>query len=320
MKSIIDSTIVVIRSADERTHDVCRELVLKQVSASCLSIVQECPFEAALRKCYKIGIDSDAKWMVTVDADVLLMENSIEFLVQAAEQMPANYFQLEGRIFDKITGLYRQAGHRIYRTEYLREALKLIPQDGNQIRPEYYTLQHMGQIGYPSRRVAGVVGLHDFEQYYSDLYRKSFVHAIKHKWLVSSLIERCTSHLHQDADFLVILKGMWDGLTTDDTVSIDKNKFLDSSRNVLVNLGLTEKESVGDFKTFAQGFRGYFSEKVLEYHIPDFDSQDEPIVHVEELTNWFHKAVRHFDRHGPVKGSSAALGILLKRIGQYLDS
>ena len=69
MSILLDSVIVVIRASNERTFDLCKALCLAQGVES-LSIVQEVPFEEALRKCYEIGIASNKKWMVTVDADV----------------------------------------------------------------------------------------------------------------------------------------------------------------------------------------------------------------------------------------------------------
>ncbi|MBL0226738.1 MAG: hypothetical protein IPQ16_14535 [Geobacteraceae bacterium] len=294
--------------------------MLKQVSIDRLSIVQECPFEAALRKCYEIGIESGKKWMVTVDADVLLSHGSIASLLFAAEQMPGNYFQLEGRIYDKITGIYRQAGHRIYRTEYLKKAINLIPKDATQIRPEYFTLQQMGQLGYLSRRVANVVGLHDFEQYYGDYYRKAFIHAVKHKWHVNSYIERCARY-HQDVDFLVILKGLCDGLESNDNVSIDKSKFIVKSRVALDEMGIIEKEPINNTKSFVHNFESNYAETVSKYSIPDFQTQDETVFPVadESCFGWYNKTKLNFERLGPINGSVSLVGKLLKHIGQYLD-
>jgi hypothetical protein len=316
---INESAIVVIRSAQERTIEICKELVAKQIDKDNIITLHEYPFELALRKCYELGNDSNAKWMVTLDADVLLRSSSIKELVLKAEQMPENYIQLEGRIFDKIMGMYRQAGHRVYRTKFLSQALNTIPSAGTQIRPEYFTLQQLGKIGYPSRRVADVFGLHDFEQYYLDLYRKSVVHAQKHSYFVPNLIERCTRYLHKDTDYLVILKGLWDGLIRADAVTIDKRRFLEDGRRALDELCLEEKASIVDKQSFVDHIHNYYAEIVREYPVPEFQVQDDPHEIVVVKNSWYSLIQQRFERYGLIKGSLTSVGVLLKMVGKALD-
>lgn len=319
MKDMLDSTIVVIRSSNERTSGLCRELCLKQTSEDNLKIVQEVPFERALRKCYETGIASNKKWMVTVDADVLLVDSAIETLIQNAELMPQHYIQLEGRVFDKITGLYRQAGHRIYRAELLPLSLNQIPPEGEQVRPEFFTLQQMGALGNPSRRIPDVVGLHDFEQSFFDLYRKSFVHAVKHPYWINDLIVRSTKRLDIDADYLVVLKGLWDGMTTKSIVSIDKRKFIEVGMAALESLGLEEKRSIEDVDRFKHTFPEYFTRVTTKQLAPQFILQDEPKNEDRGRNKWAPEIQARIARHGFLRGGIASFGGLLVRIGRYLD-
>ena len=133
--------IVVIRTVGERTFEACKALVIKQVPEALVYVVSEQPFEATLRHCYQIGIDSGAEWMMTLDSDVLLREEAIKNLLSEAERLPPQYLQLEGLLFDKLTGIYRNVGHRIYRTKYLDKALECIPPERSEIRPEDATLK-----------------------------------------------------------------------------------------------------------------------------------------------------------------------------------
>lgn len=326
-----NTLIIVMRCADERTTEICAGMASRQVQEDSFVIVNERPFENALRKSYEVGIERGSKWTMTIDADVMLNPGSVDILRKAAELMPDNYIQLEGRVFDKILGSYRQAGHRIYRTELLPLALKHVPEAGREIRPEYFTLQQVGQHGHPSRRIAEIVGLHDFEQSYADLYRKSFVHARKHREFVGSLIERCSAHLHNDADFLVILKGLWDGLTSSDSISIDKNRFLNKSKQALEELGIDEKAPLSGAEAFIKNYMNYLSTITHEYPPLDFQVQDDPstnpvlqsqdklITAAARQSKWFAKARQRFEKNGPIKGSVAVIGALLKRIGHYLD-
>jgi len=315
-----DILTVVLRCAGERTTQACADLLSRQIPVASLVFVNERPFEKALRRTFEIAMERGTKWTITVDADVLMCDGSLASLLKAAEAMPNNYIQLEGRIFDKVFGVYRQAGHRIYRTSLLSLALQHVPEVGKTIRPEYFTLQKMGQCGYPSRRIADIVGLHDFEQFYLDLYRKSFVHAKKHTWLVTSLIERCTRYCHQDTDFLIILKGLWDGLVSTDMVSIDKCAFHDRGSHALDEMGIEEKLPLPVPELFLRGFHDLYCKTVRQYPIPIFVGQDEPSACQRGSEGWFAGVQLRFERHGLLKGSAAVVGALLKRVGRYLDS
>lgn len=236
--------IVVIRTVGERTFEVCRGIVIKQIPKHLLYIVSEQPFEKTLQRCYEIGIESGAKWMMTLDADVLLREGAIKDFIAEAEALPANYFQLEGLLYDKLTGLYRKVGHRMYRTEYLDKALECLPQPREAIRPEYTTLLRMEELGYLSKEIDTVFGIHDYEQYLSDVYRKAFVHAQKHPEWISRFIERWKLEVEQDNDYRIALKGLYDGLMFTGKVSIDKRDFIDKSKIGMKYLELSEKEEI----------------------------------------------------------------------------
>jgi hypothetical protein len=232
---------IVIRAANERTFAACHSLLLQQVPADCVEVVNECPFERALQHTYKIGIQRAARWTMTLDADVLLREHIVKEFVAEAEAMPEHSLQIEGRVHDKLTGRYRQAGHRIYRTCHLERALREIPPIGTEIRPEYATLQRMEKLGFPSRQIALVVGVHDYEQYYRDIYRKGFVHANKHAWLLPELVARWKQLAPRDHDFRIALRALYDGLMTLDPVKIDADAHRRSAESVLQEIGLREK-------------------------------------------------------------------------------
>jgi hypothetical protein len=272
---------LVIRSAGERTASVCKRLAqLQGIRDKDITVVREVPFEAALRATYLTGLNAGKKWTATLDADVLLAEDSIAALLWDAEQMPSSYAQIEGRIFDKVTGIYRQAGHRIYRTSCLSFALEKIPALGTEIRPEFFVLQQLGQSGSPSRRVERLVGLHDFEQYYGDLYRKALLHSKKHASFVPRFLERCAMHMQADLDFAVILKGIQDGLLYSGSMAIDRRQFSDSVvGSALSELDLKEKREITDEAAFVEGFASMFRLIRAQYPVPEFAPCDDPGGH-----------------------------------------
>ncbi|MDR9366927.1 MAG: glycosyltransferase [Balneolaceae bacterium] len=237
--------IIIIRSSNERTTKICKDLVEKQALDGKVVVIRKKPFKLALEECFRTAIRQQATWLITVDADMLILPGTIEKLYKTAEQMPAHYLQLQGRILDKITGSIRKAGPRIYRVSLLEKALNISESsDNNNIRPEAHVVSEMGQSGHPSRYIPTVTCLHDYEQYYADLYRKSIVHAKKHHEFVADIISRAASKMQKDDDFKVILKAVWDGLTRNIEVSADSRLFQKRAEEALAELGLTEKNDI----------------------------------------------------------------------------
>jgi hypothetical protein len=268
---------LVIRSAGERTASICKRLAqLQGIPDDDMTVVREVPFESALRATYLTGLHVGKKWTATLDADVLLAEHAMAGLLWDAEQAPSNVAQIEGRVFDKVTGIYRQAGHRIYRTDCLAFAVERIPAPGAEIRPEFFTLQQLGRLGWPSRRVERVVGLHDFEQYYGDLYRKALLHSRKHSSLVPRFLERCALHMRSDPDFVVIQKGIQDGVLYSGPMAVDRRQFPDVIVGpVLSGLDLEEKSEIADEPAFLDGFAEMFRFILAQYPAPEFTLSDE---------------------------------------------
>lgn len=237
--------IVVIRSSGERTLNLCYESIINQVSPDKVHVIEEYPFEAALKTCYRLGAESNVKWLVTVDADMFLLPDAIERMLKNAERSSSDTFQLQGLIFDKLTYTYRNAGPRIFRTSLLKLALEKIPETTTQIRPEHETIQRMLHIGHDSIQTGEFYAFHDFEQYYSDIYRKAFVHARKHLNLASDLLKIWVEKRDIDLDYLVAIKGFFDSLMFSEQVSIDKRIYDEFQTNALRELGLKEKSPFG---------------------------------------------------------------------------
>jgi hypothetical protein len=299
-----NNVVVVIRSSEERTFEACRELVMKQVPVNAVEIVRECPFEKALMRTYELGIRRGAKWTMTLDADVLLRETAVAGLVAEAEKLPDNYLQIEGLIHDKLTGLYRPAGHRIYRTQHLERCLKEIPHEGTEIRPEYETLQRMERLGFPSKRLGLVSGIHDYEQFYRDIYRKAYVHANKHQVWLAEMVTRWKQLTNEDDDFRFALRGLCDGLMALESPKIDPKVYSDHAATLLRDLQTAEKAKL---ETTRIDFA--FVENVLN------NAGAPPPVDVERNTNGA-RLMSHYAHLGPLRMVAFLAGVALSRTGQ----
>lgn len=307
--------VIVVRSSGERTLDACVSLLKSQSKEYEIHVIKEHPFDAALLSCYKIGRDSGLKWLVTVDADMLLCDGAVDTLIDHANQMPQHYFQLQGRIFDKVTGTIRLAGPRIYRTSMLQEAIAYLEKSTLRIRPEYSVIQEMVQKGHPSRSISKVTCLHDFEQYYGDLYRKAFVHAIKHEEMLQDLIKRCGELMETDDDFKVILKGLWDGTLFKSAVSIDSREFVSKAEAALKELGLDEKPSeVGP----VSAIMGLDVEAMADADpMPPF--QDHTMVNNDRVSR-LNYTKNQIHQKGFIKGIRSLMGGLLAKLGNRMQS
>ncbi len=123
-----DLVYVVIRSAEERTEQLCKKLILEQgVFPENLCIVREVPFSAALKKAYELGIERGLKWTLCIDADVLLRPGAVEKMIALAENQDKKVCEIEGFVLDKFAGGPRTGGIHLYRTSLLLKALEHIP-------------------------------------------------------------------------------------------------------------------------------------------------------------------------------------------------
>ncbi len=239
----MNNYIIIIRSVGERTEELCEKLIVDQgVDKKDVEIIRETPFSKALEVSFEIGIKRKKKWTFMVDADVLLRENSVNKMIQFAEAQDSNICQIQGYILDKFFGGIRRGGVHIYRTELLPLALKMIPDEGTNVRPESFLLREMEKNGYPHKVEPYVVGTHDDEQYNFDIYRKAFVQAVKHTARAELFIKLWRSKSDFDQDFKIALKGFSDSLLNHDEIYI--NKDLSIFREKFNEAGFSEKEKI----------------------------------------------------------------------------
>ncbi len=79
MASLADNVTVVIRAAGERTAASCRHLIARHVAGRNIVTVRERPFEAALAKGLRAGLEGNLRWTLCLDADVLVEKRYRKF-------------------------------------------------------------------------------------------------------------------------------------------------------------------------------------------------------------------------------------------------
>lgn len=252
---MLDNITVVIRSVGERTEKACYNTILKQVVKENVFIVNEKPFSEAVRRNFEIGIKQNLQWTLSVDADLILTDNAIKTMVDEFSKLESSCFIYQGWVYDKFLKDFRTGGPHLYRTSLLKKAIEFIPNEGASLRPESSTYIAMKELGHGYFVGSKYYGLHDFEQNKHDIYRKFFLHAKKHRNLVSKFLNSWKNNILIDEDYLFALKGLTDGLLYNDEVFVDAAFFKEKSNLVFGELNILEKNSLLDDFAFDEYFR-----------------------------------------------------------------
>jgi hypothetical protein len=237
------SASIIVRSAGERTIELCEKLILEQgIEKQNIFFVREVPFSAAMKKSFNLGISAGLPWTFCVDADVLLRPGSIDHMVEIASGLDDKVCEIQGMMLDKFFAGPRPGGIHLYRTLLLPEVLKRVPGEGTDIRPEFHTLKRMQAEGFPYAKVPYIVGIHDFEQYNFDIYRKCYVHGLKHIKHAEMLVSIWKDLSVTDDDFKVALKAF------SDSIRHTEPAFINSKQDIYNRLfresGFREKDEL----------------------------------------------------------------------------
>jgi hypothetical protein len=317
----IINCLVIIRSVGERTEQLCKKLILEQgVPEEQVAIIRESPFTESLRKSFQIGLERGFKWTVCVDADVLLRPNSITDMLEEFENHPENVCEIQGYILDKFFGGPREGGIHVYRTKLLDKILTHLPQY-HAIRPESTTLKIMSSSGYPFIKIPYLVGLHDFEQYYRDIFRKCFVQAHKHLYVSELLLSIFRENMARDHDFKIALDGFVAGLYYNDEVRIDVNQ--DIYEESFSKLKIQEKDNLTadkyNLNMIETIIRNWTEPSVFKKHmrytIKDLEFEHAQMMNKKRgIPKFFGKISRKLKESGPLKTFSYYIGLMFLNI------
>lgn len=308
---------VIIRSVGERTEQLCHELILAQgVPKENVFIIHKSPFSAALRESFSIGIKRDLPWTLCNDADVLLRQGSISQLIQIAKTQKKNICEIQGYVLDKFFGGPRGGGPHLYRTALLPKLIEHVPHAGHDIRPETYALEKMRSEGFPWKKVKYLTGLHDFEQYYRDIFRKCFVYAHKHQHLTDLFLGVWRTNAEIDRDFQIALKGFAAGIEHYNDVFIDV--FYDDNFFNKVNLGIKEKDESSISTINSPEF---IEEIILNWvELPIYQERyGSPLkTHPFSINELKDIVIEKFSKLGFLRIFPYLLGSILSKIGKWL--
>lgn len=285
--------------AGERTEGACHSIIKQQLDENNIHCVRERPFWKALEKGIEKALSLGSKWTLFLDADVLLRSDGIEFIIDEMESKEsAEFYMTNFRVLDR--GFYgpTYAGVHGYRTEYFAKALQFMEKASKDQRPETRLFKEMRHAGHPTLITKRIVGIHDFEQFHFDLYRKYFVRAFKYQKLIPYMFERFKRSYAEDDESKIMLWGLMEGAATRENQSyapLDPTYYLEKGRQALSILGINEKEPLGAEWT------KQMADEVLENFRPDdlFREYEAPLAPdpevwrggtvVPKLENWKKK-------------------------------
>jgi len=230
---------IIVRSCGERTEQKCIQLAKQHGRAH---VVNALPFGETLRQSYELGQTFKQDWIPMVDADVLLYPGTLKTAVTMLKSMNKNIFCWDGSTKDKIMIKKRRAGIHIYRRDLLSQAMQYI--EDNQLKPESHVRREMQKNhGAVTHAEGFLFGMHDFEQYYRDLWRKSFAQSRKLAGMIRRnprILKTWSLMSMRDNDYKVILAAHKLGRTYRGDIVIDARKNYGASSG-LKKLGLKEK-------------------------------------------------------------------------------
>lgn len=236
---------VVIRSVGERTEELCIKLISKEVPIKNIVVVKNItPFSEALKESYRKGIELGLDWTICIDADVLPRSNMVSVLSEAIAKQDSNIFELQGRILDKFFGGARGGGGHIYRTSLLPDALEVVPTAEVSLRPETYTFKEMTEKGHPYVQIDDILAIHDFEQSYTDIFRKGFTHGLKHGHNVPLLRSYWEKEKDHDMDFNVALMGLNAASKYNERLQLDPSETVELIKEAFSDNNIIEKPAI----------------------------------------------------------------------------
>lgn len=185
---------VIIRSIGERTEDLCFQSANLWIKKEEISIIKDVsPSYLAYKKMFEIAQERKYDWFLGLDADVILSPNWFDlFKTELLKINPENVFKITFSVVDRITEQNLFRGVHFYNGKYINECIeylkittfatnhsslyKFLGKKSYYLKPE----SSLSEIALKRKNlntltVNNVIGLHGFDQYYSEIFRQYYV-------------------------------------------------------------------------------------------------------------------------------------------------
>ena len=172
---------LVFRTVGERTSSLALELALKNIAPDEVHIIENVrPFSQAVQR--MLAIEHDCDFVISMDADCLILEDMRPFLQENTRPFVDSY------VLDKFRGR-AYAGVHITRIDVVRAMSQVkVPENDKKyvLKPESRIRELALWRLDESRRFRRFRILHDFFQYYRDIFCKYAIRELRsrkpHNW------------------------------------------------------------------------------------------------------------------------------------------
>jgi len=215
---------VCVRSTGEfTTKRLLKDIVYQIGSNKKVHLIKNLQFHQAVDKCFELAIEDKSKWLITLDADLLIKPDFLKIYLSIANSMKSREIEAHAMTIDRLFMKYRSAGNRLYRVSSLPFLRKLLNKTKNNIRPEGSMLREAVRLGFKIKPVNDVVALHDFFQLSSHLFRKGYLSSFKHSTNSSYLMSSWKKLGKNSTDFQILLRGYEFGKDRDEKYTSEYN-------------------------------------------------------------------------------------------------
>ncbi|MGB3342516.1 MAG: hypothetical protein WBA61_01255 [Aequorivita sp.] len=231
----------IIRASGEATVGDLKSQLKKQISRNdvLITLDDEVSFEEKLRQGYDLAIKIGNEVSVFIDGDILMRSNAVKRIRKIAQRLEESDFGFGLKLWDRFYDRPKFRGLHIYNTKLLNDALKFIPKQGEQLRPESFVKDQMKESGKRWRNDFSfyVAGLHDFYQKPQDIYYKFLVRSKRSIDDIQELKSAFKS-MPTNSDYKMALKGLEDGEQMEEVLN---DKYLYSSQKLMLEHSLPIK-------------------------------------------------------------------------------
>ncbi len=242
------SLFAVVRHINERSLPLCLCSLENQMDS--IACVSESPSLSGIQKRFALALESDAEWLLALDADIILYDGEVERMLRIAEEAYSNDPSLaliNFPVWDLVSGKVLR-GCQLYPMRYVPELHAFYQEltfDPDHDRPDrgYFELFQQHAFVTDIKMRDRSVGSHDFEQYYAHLYVKNINRCVRMDEVSrQGFLEKFTGLVERvpdNPDYQVSYRGFLEGFNRQRVVT-DKNRYPDVGP-LLEELGLVEK-------------------------------------------------------------------------------
>lgn len=203
---------VIIRASGEATLPALQQRLQKQLKpGDHLEVLDNMSsFEVKLRQGFLLAKKFNTAYTLFIDADVLVKSNVLNKIRRLSTGLQKHHLGFGLQVWDRFYHQPKYRGMHIYQNHLIDKALALIPDEGEQIRPESYiknTLRPKGIIWYKGF-TNYIAGIHDFGQHPSDIYYKFLIRSVRAEKDELLRLKYLFNQKKKEKDFVIALQAL----------------------------------------------------------------------------------------------------------------